>query len=90
MKITSTKGTIEVKTATEARDWFNAMQPAYADIEGIEVAAPFIGSGSYVLSDDDASLPLGECDDLGDLAAAVAQCILAGDADWSGWEVSAF
>jgi hypothetical protein len=90
MKITSTKGTIEIKTATEAREWFDAMQPAYADIDGIQVAAHFIGVGTYTLSNGDASLPLGEHNDLGDLAAAVAQCILAGDADWSGWEVSAF
>ena len=87
MQITSTKGNVEITTADQARAWFADMQPSYADIDGIEVAGPFIGSAVYSLSDGDASLPLGECDDLGDLAAAVAECILAGDADWSGWEV---
>ena len=44
--------------------------------------------GHYWLSDGDASMDLGECSDLGDLAYAVAQCIQSGDADWSGWEVT--
>lgn len=88
MQITSTKGNVEVKTATEACDWFNAMQPAYADIDGIEVAARFDGVGHYWLTDGDGRLDLGGCVDMGDLAYSVAQCILAGDADWSGWEVT--
>ena len=88
MRIDSTKGTTNVKTAEQARAWFDTMQPSYADLDGIEIAASFTGTGHYWLSDGDASMDLGECADLGDLAYAVAQCIQAGDADWSDWKVS--
>ena len=88
MKISSVKGTVNVNTPAEARAWFNDMQPSYADIDGVEVAGRFTGAGHYWLSDGDASMDLGECSDLGDLAYAVAQCIQSGDADWSGWEVT--
>ena len=87
MQITSTKGTVEISNAYEARNWFNVTQPSYADIDGIEVAARFDGESGYYMTDGDASLDLGICEDLGNLAAAVAITIMAGDADWSGWEV---
>lgn len=88
MQITSTKGNVEITTADQARAWFDDMQPSYADIDGIEVSARFDGDQQYWLSDGDASIDLGECSELGDLAYAVAQCIQSGDADWSGWEVT--
>lgn len=87
--ITSTKGTRTIETQADARAFFAELQPSYADIGGVEVAAAFDGSRRYWLSDGDSSLDLGDCEHMEDLAEAVAQCLLAGadDTDWTGWEV---
>ena len=62
--------------------------------------AIFSGPGRYWLSDGDASMDLGECCDLADVADGVLDCLTAGETvdrhgepcdlatAWDGWKVT--